>query len=135
MESQLIAQKKNLVKKLPEIKTALSALNMLRQKKEEDESVDVSFKLSDSVHANAVIPNEGETVFLWLGANVMLEYSYDEAHELLEKNMSNSKVKLESLNTDLTFLQEQITVEQVNFARVHNFRVSLRKAQNATAKK
>ena len=40
---------------------------------------------SRNVDKNA--PEGPKTVFLWLGARVMLEYSYEEATTLLEKNL------------------------------------------------
>lgn len=54
-----------------------------------------------------------DKVMLWLGANVMLEYSYEEAHELLTKNLGNAKENLEKLEKDLAFLKDQITVSEV----------------------
>ncbi len=49
------------------------------------------------------------------GANVMLEYSFDEAHALLEKNAANAREQLSTLKEDHTFLKEQITITEVLF--------------------
>jgi prefoldin subunit 5 len=87
--------------------------------------VSTHFELADSLYANATITNENK-VCLWLGANVMLEYEYDEAFELLTKNLKNANINLESLELDLAFLKDQITVSEVNIARVHNFKVQLK---------
>lgn len=83
MESHLVQQQKGLLVKIPDISNALQALHHLMKK---DETVSCHFELADSVFANAKIKKE-DTVLLWLGANVMLEYSYDEADQLLTKNL------------------------------------------------
>jgi hypothetical protein len=45
---------------------------------------------------------------LWLGANVMLEYTTDEAHTLLSSNLQNCQIALDKLSEDLLFLKEQV---------------------------
>jgi len=82
--------------------------------------------LADNLYAKAEIQPR-DTVFLWLGANVMMEYKYVEGQTLLSKNLANSKKNLETVNGDLDFLKEQMTITDVNIARVHNHRVELRK--------
>ena len=52
--------------------------------------MDANFLISDNVWAKAKIPNETGRVGLWLGANVMVEYNFEEALKLLEKNLSNA---------------------------------------------
>jgi hypothetical protein len=84
MESHLVQQQKSLLQKIPDISNALDALTHLMASRD---SVSAHFELADSVFANAKIVKEN-TVMLWLGANVMLEYSYDEAHALLTKNLT-----------------------------------------------
>lgn len=44
-------------------------------------------------------------VCLWLGANVMLEYSLDEAEELLRGNQSTAQSTLKKVDEDLDFLR------------------------------
>jgi len=83
MESHLVQQQKGLLVKIPDISNALQALHHLMKK---DDTVSCHFELADSVFANAKIKKE-DTVLLWLGANVMLEYSYEEADQLLTKNL------------------------------------------------
>ena len=39
----------------------------------------------------------------------MVEYSFDEAFELLEKNLTNAKKNLETYSKDLEFIKDQIT--------------------------
>lgn len=83
MESHLVQQQKSLLVKIPDISNALQALRLLIRK---SETVSCHFELADSVYANAKIQKE-DSVLLWLGANVMLEYNYEEAEALLTKNL------------------------------------------------
>eukprot|EP00823_Brevimastigomonas_motovehiculus_P008114 TRINITY_DN7385_c0_g1_i1.p1 TRINITY_DN7385_c0_g1~~TRINITY_DN7385_c0_g1_i1.p1 ORF type:complete len:243 (+),score=62.71 TRINITY_DN7385_c0_g1_i1:25-729(+) len=133
MESQLIQQKKGLLSKIPDIKNALNTLQVLIDRQDSDESVKTTFQVSETVYAKAEIQNKAKTIFLWLGANVMLEYGYKEAEELLTKNLKNARTTVDSLDKDLDFLKDQITTCEVNVARVHNHRVKLR--QETTPKK
>lgn len=57
----------------------------------------------------------------------MLEYSIDEAEELLKKNLEDSRHALLQLESDLDFLKDQITTTEVNIARVYNWNVRARK--------
>ena len=50
----------------------------------------------------------------------MLEYTYDEALELLNKNYEQAKETKDSLDKDLDFIKDQITTTEVNIARVYN---------------
>jgi hypothetical protein len=68
-------------------------------------------------------------VCLWLGANVMLEYPRDEAILLLEDNLKNAKAALVTLIDDMGHLRDQITVTEVNMARVFNWDVKVRRAR------
>jgi len=90
--------------------------------------------LADNIYAQAHIKPR-DSVFLWLGANVMMEYKYEEAQTLLTSNRENSKKHLASVNDDLDFLKDQITISDVNIARVHNHRVELRKIEKEKTKK
>ena len=71
-------------------------------------------------------------VCLWLGANVMVEYTYEEAKDLLETNLTAAKQKLEENTEDIEFLTDQVTTTEVNMARVYNFDV-LRRKKSLTA--
>ena len=46
-------------------------------------------------------------------ANVMVEYTYQEAKELLERNLSNAKITRQSMIEDASYLKEQITTCEV----------------------
>ncbi|KAL4202191.1 hypothetical protein AMTRI_Chr02g219850 [Amborella trichopoda] len=69
------------------------------------------FEVSEGIYSRACI-DETDSVCLWLGANVMLEYSCEEANALLKKNLENAKASLEVLIEDLQFLRDQVTITQ-----------------------
>lgn len=52
----------------------------------------------------------------------MLLYPLQEAIDLLASKLGAAKKSLEETGEDLEFLREQVTVMEVNFARVHNVR-------------
>ena len=55
-----------------------------------DEDVTVDFLLTDTIWTKAEVKKDVDKVALWLGANVMVEFSYDEAKELLKKNLETA---------------------------------------------
>ena len=62
----------------------------------------------------------------------MLEYPRDEAILLLEDNLKNAKAALVTLVDDMGHLRDQITVTEVNMARVFNWDVKVRRARRPT---
>ena len=71
----------------------LKKTQVLQSKQEENETLSTHYNLADTIFAKATVPCDGR-VCLWLGANVMLEYTYDEAIELLSTSLSNAKERL-----------------------------------------
>lgn len=133
LDSSLATKKIRLRGQIPEIKTTLEMVDHLRNIKEKESSIDTHFLLSGSLRAKATIPPTKE-VGLWLGANVMLMYSVEEAHELLSTNLESANRKLEKLNEDIDYLRDQITTTEVSMARVYNWDVTRRRAKpGATA--
>lgn len=57
----------------------------------------------------------------------MLEYPLDEAISLLTGKLSSAEKSLTTSKEDLDFLREQITIMEVNTARVHNWDVKRRR--------
>jgi prefoldin subunit 5 len=116
--------------KLPEIKRALDTVTLLCDKADTGEELDMHFELTDSVYAKAKV-KDAESVYLWLGANVMLEYPLDEARALLETNHANCKKNLATNQSDLAFVKDNITITEVSIARVYNWDVKKRKDEAA----
>jgi len=92
---------------LPDIKKTLEMVAMLKMKYVSDnKELSTNFLLSDNIWAKAKVPNTCGKVGLWLGANVMVEYTYDEAITLLGKNLHNAESKIEETTTDIDFLKD-----------------------------
>mmetsp|Transcript_22108 Transcript_22108/g.77477 ORF Transcript_22108/g.77477 Transcript_22108/m.77477 type:complete len:209 (-) Transcript_22108:31-657(-) len=132
MEQSLTAEKAQLKNKIPEIRRTLEMVEALQAKQEAGEAMTTHFNLADNVFAKATV--EGvETVCLWLGANVMVEYTYAEAMALLTENLEGAERKLKTINDDLDFLRGQIITSEVNIARVFNHDVKVRRAARDAA--
>eukprot|EP01018_Ginkgo_biloba_P013454 Gb_11828 [translate_table: standard] len=93
----------------------------------------VDFEVAEGIYSQARI-EKTNSVCLWLGANVMLEYPCDEAIALLRKNLDNANSSLEAIVEDLQFLRDQVTITQVTIARVYNWDVHQRRKQRQTEK-
>jgi hypothetical protein len=61
----------------------------------------------------------------------MLSYNIPEAIDLLATKLKNAEASLHSLQDDLEFLREQITVMEVNTARLYNWDVVRRRERRA----
>ena len=102
-----------------------------------------TFELNETLYSEAEL-EDTDVVYLWLGvlspyyqpsvsmiplteippqANVMLSYKIPEAIELLGTKLNNAEATLQGLHDDLEFLREQITVMEVNTARLYNWDV------------
>lgn len=71
---------------------------------------------------------------MWIGAGTMVEYKFEEAVELLEKQLQQTKAKIEELQEDLYFLRGNSITVEVNMARLFNHSVKLRKLTEAVTK-
>ena len=105
---------------------------LLKEKQDDGEEMIASYPLSEIVHARAAVNCNG-TVCLWLGANVMVEYTYEEAIAMLERNYKNAEAKLAETNEDINHLKDQITTLEVNMARVFNYNVKAKRTGDAPA--
>ena len=113
--------------KVPDITQTLDMVKLLIARREEnpDEEVLVNYSLSDTLYAKAKItPNVGK-VNLWIGASTMVEYTYEEAVELLELQLVQTHAKIEELNEDLYHLRGSSITIEVNMARLFNYSVKL----------
>ena len=85
------------------------------------------------IFAKADISNSG-VVHLWLGANVMLEYTYDEAIELLSSKLEKASKDLDMISDNLSFVRNQIITSEVNISRIYNWDVRKRRQERLKAK-
>ncbi|KAG8741694.1 hypothetical protein FRC10_002567 [Ceratobasidium sp. 414] len=144
MELNLKQRKTALEEKIPDIKKSLGVVEFMiartsPAKKGEDEDdlgqggedesnkeLITTFELNDTLYAQAEL-EDTDTVYLWLGANVMLAYRLDQAQELLTGKLASAQQNFSNVVEDLEFLREQITVMEVNTARVYNWDVRRRR--------
>ncbi|GAB2265704.1 Prefoldin subunit 3 [Dionaea muscipula] len=132
VEMKLLAQQKDLQGKIPDIGKCLDIVATLQARKGTGEALVADFEVSEGIYSRARI-EDTDSVCLWLGANVMLEYSCDEADALLQKNLENAKASLDVLVADLQFLRDQVTVTQVTIARVYNWDVHQRRIRQSAS--
>ncbi|KAA1466874.1 prefoldin subunit [Dentipellis sp. KUC8613] len=146
MDSNLTQRRRGLEEKIPDIKKTLSMVEFLRDRREgksagegdeddlddledEDEKskpLKTTFELADTLYAEAEL-EETDTVYIWLGANVMLSYKIPAAIDLLSSKLDTASTSLKNTIEDLEFLREQLTVMEVNTARVYNWDVKRRR--------
>ncbi|KII90258.1 hypothetical protein PLICRDRAFT_107978 [Plicaturopsis crispa FD-325 SS-3] len=148
MDANLTQRRQGLEEKIPDIKKTLAMVEYLHERRvskassddadeddldEDDEDADAppkplrtTFELNDTLFAEAEL-EETDSVFLWLGANVMLSYKIPAAIALLKSKLDVAETSLRNAVEDLEFLREQLTVMEVNTARVYNWDVKRRR--------
>jgi len=126
MEANLGQKKKRLMSQIPELQSSLDIVKHLDDNKKNTESMTTKFLLAGGLYAKATVPPTDQ-VCLWLGANVMLTYTTEEALKLLNKNLESAVNKLKEVNQDLNFLRDQSTTTEVSMAQVYNWEVKNKK--------
>ena len=101
----------------------------LKTKKEKGESPVTRYNLADNVYGKAEVDSQLGIVNLWLGANVMLEYTYDEAIEFLSQNEETARKEFKTVKEDLAFVRDQIVTSEVSMTRIFNWDVRKRRTQ------
>merc|ERR1711976_262094 len=132
MEYNLSTKKSRLKAQVPDIRTSLDIVKHMKSKKESSDPLKTHFQLSDNLYVKAKVPPT-DKVFLWLGANVMLEYNLEDADQLLQKNLDAATSSLSQVEEDLSFIRDQTTTVEVNMARVYNWDVKRRQAAQGPA--
>ncbi|KDR77990.1 hypothetical protein GALMADRAFT_244955 [Galerina marginata CBS 339.88] len=146
MDSNVAQRRVSLEEKIPDIKKTLDMVEYLQEKregkgkaKEDEDDLDdleeeeespkpltTTFELNDTLYAEAEL-EDTDTVYLWLGANVMLSYKLPAAIALLQSKLKVAQTSLNNTIEDLEFLREQLTIMEVNTARVYNWDVKRRR--------
>ncbi|KAK0200491.1 Prefoldin subunit-domain-containing protein [Desarmillaria ectypa] len=148
MDDNLAQRRKGLEEKIPDYKKTLDMVEYLQERREgkskasegddldddlDDEADDSSskpirttFELNETLYAEAEL-EETDTVYLWLGANVMLSYKIPDAIALLKSKLETAETSLQNTIEDLEFIREQLTIMEVNTARVYNWDVKRRR--------
>lgn len=121
-EQQLTQKKATYREKLPEIEKSIALVGHLKTKKDAGEGgVIARYNLADTIYSKAEVDCSQGIVNLWLGANVMLEYTYDEALDLLTSKQTVAKKDYKEVMEDLTFTRNQIITSEVNISRIYNW--------------
>ena len=81
------------------------------------------YNLADNVYGKAEVDCNTGIVNLWLGANVMLEYSYEEAIDFLTQNEESARQEYQVVKEDLAFVRDQIVTSEVSMTRIFNWDV------------
>ncbi len=103
VERALQSEKIRLTQKIPEIEKTLEAVEMLERNHANERETKIKYQLGDAVYAKALIEDPTK-VFLWLGANVMLEYELVDANVLLQTNLENCERQKERTDEELAFV-------------------------------
>mmetsp|Transcript_7238 Transcript_7238/g.15469 ORF Transcript_7238/g.15469 Transcript_7238/m.15469 type:complete len:205 (-) Transcript_7238:1207-1821(-) len=130
-ETSLTQKKQNYDLKIPDIEKSLALIKNLQSKQESGETVTTRYNLADNVYGKAEVDTSVGIVNLWLGANVMLEYTYQEAIDFLSKNLDKCQKELKFGKEDLAFVRDQIVTSEVSMTRIFNWDVRKKRAEGA----
>jgi prefoldin subunit 5 len=126
---KIVGAEERLSGKVPELEKSLNLVKSLAKKKDLGvTSGVVRYSLADNLYANADVDFTIGTVNLWLGANVMLEFTYDEAMEFLSGNELKAKRELAEFKQDIGFVRDQIVTCEVTMSRIFNWDVRKKRA-------
>jgi prefoldin subunit 5 len=123
--------------KIPELEKSIALIRHL-QRQQQDKTTTASssvctvrYSLADNVYGRAEIDANDGVVHLWLGANVMLEYTYQDALQFLETNRATAARDVLQLRDDLGLVRDQIVTCEVTMSRIYNWDVRKRREQQA----
>lgn len=136
MELSKQQQLADLKLKIPDIEKNLAVIDHIKLQKESgEETLETNYELDSTLYTKAEVDvKNSESAYLWLGADVMLEYPLDEAVDLLKVRLSNNIEQLKTVNEDLDFLRQNITTMEVNTARLYNWDVERMKSMKTVEK-
>ncbi|VDN05514.1 unnamed protein product [Thelazia callipaeda] len=130
VEQQLIEQKLRLASKLPDLKKSVEVVDHLEASSGKNETLEITHLLSDHVYQR-VKTESFDKVLLWLGSNVMVEFTLAEARKILEDNYKTAKDGVDKYERELSFLKDQITTTEVNIAHVYNYGIRLKAVRSS----
>jgi Prefoldin subunit. len=121
--------------KVPEIEKSLKLVKFLKSKESASQTtITTRYNLADLLYSKATVDCASGIVNLWLGANVMLEYTYDEAIELLGSKLEKATQDLEDTKEDLALVRNQIITSEVNISRIYNWDVRRKREERLKGK-
>jgi len=114
------------------METSLALVRNLQKKRDAQETVMTRYSLADDVYGKAELDLDQGTVNLWLGANVMLEYTFEDAIEFLSKNEQLARTEYGEVQNDLAFVRDQIVTSEVSMTRIFNWDVRKKRTEKTT---
>jgi prefoldin subunit 5 len=69
----------------------------------------LKFQLHDGMFVEGKVAKGNNSVALWLGSDIMVEYTYDEAIELLTANMKKAEYSVDTYVDFLAYLRTKIS--------------------------
>jgi len=126
MEGTFVQSKAAYKGKIPELQQTLELVRLMKAKRAEGEELETNYSLCDTIYAKAKVDLEADKVALYVGAKVLIEYTVDEAEELLSTQLQQAEAKLAELSEDLFFLRGNSITVEVNMARLFNHSVKLK---------
>jgi prefoldin subunit 5 len=126
-----------LQEKIPELEKSIALIKHLQRQQQQHDNEStasssvctVRYSLADNVYGRADVDASDGVVHLWLGANVMLEYTYQDALDFLETNRSTAARDVLQLRDDLGLVRDQIVTCEVTMSRIYNWDVRRRREQ------
>ena len=121
--------------KIPEVEQTLELVELMKIKRDKDEDIYANYSLCDTIYTRAKVDSSEGKVCLWVGANTMVEYQYEEAIDLLQSQLEQSHAKLQEIDEDLLHIRGNSITVEVNMARLFNHSVKIKKAAELAAGK
>ncbi|KAL7715804.1 Prefoldin subunit 3 [Entamoeba marina] len=125
-ENVVEQRKESMANKIAETESTLKYVNLLESKT--DSSVETKFEISSGLYLPVKI-NKPKTVNLWIGANVMLEYSFEDAKTMLNENLSKARENISKLDIDTEHLTNEIKKMEALISKVVDAGVSMKATQ------
>ncbi|SOV13099.1 prefoldin subunit 3, putative [Plasmodium sp. gorilla clade G2] len=122
MEHSFVTRQVNTQKKIPELTDALRVVKTFQKKKQmgKNKNLVTLFPVEESLFAKGIIENF-DNIMLWLGANVMVEFTFNEAINLLNQHLQRAINLFKELDEELSWLHQQICTTEINISRIHNY--------------
>jgi prefoldin subunit 5 len=71
--------------------------------------MEVDFMISEGIFVRGRSKEGLERISLWLGANTIVELSFQEALDLLKQNLANAKSSEDQITEELSYIKDQKT--------------------------
>ncbi|KAI3386004.1 hypothetical protein SNEBB_009324 [Seison nebaliae] len=141
MQESIRKRRAQLRDQLPDFLSSVKMIEHLMLKRNEDRSdrssgdyekkpLKTRFTLSSNVFVDGEI-EDYENLGIWLGCNIMVEHTLDEAHAMIKVNIEKIEKGLGEVTKTEDYIREQINTTEVNMARFYNY-VVIQKRESGT---